>query len=268
MRSACHAILAAAFLAWWLPQDMGVRPEGVVCVCAAAAMHAVLAASWRRERLAVAWLAFALAGLGFAAHPTGFTLLAPLLAGLPLLWRLVAVPGHRAATALRVVAVASGGMVAPLLAFVDGGLRDFLRGQRIFLAIQAQESWATEIQRYDFLLTQIPMGNYAKRMAVLLCLVSLVWFAVLAAAARMRRVPLPVALWFLGVHDGAGVRRAVVHPVEVDAPLRGARGRRLRVPRAASWRSPCRRCAACWRRSGCRSGWSPPRPGRTCWRSR
>ena len=195
MRSACHAILAAAFLAWWLPQDMGVRPEGVVCVCAAAAMHAVLVA-WRRERLAVAWLAFALAGLGFAAHPTGFTLLAPLLAGLPLLWRLVAVPGHRAATALRVVAVASGGMVAPLLAFVDGGLRDFLRGQRIFLAIQAQESWATEIQRYDFLLTQIPMGNYAKRMAVLLCLVSLVWFAVLAAAARMRRVPLPVALWF------------------------------------------------------------------------
>ena len=158
-------------------------------------MHAVLVA-WRRERLAVAWLAFALAGLGFAAHPTGFTLLAPLLAGLPLLWRLVAVPGHRAATALRVVAVASGGMVAPLLAFVDGGLRDFLRGQRIFLAIQAQESWATEIQRYDFLLTQIPMGNYAKRMAVLLCLVSLVWFAVLAVAARMRQVPLPVALWF------------------------------------------------------------------------
>ena len=172
MRSACHAILAAAFLAWWLPQDMGVRPEGVVCVCAAAAMHAVLDVAWRRERLAVAWLAFALAGLGFAAHPTGFTLLAPLLAGLPLLWRLVAVPGHRAATALRVVAVASGGMVAPLLAFVNGGLRDFLRGQRIFLAIQAQESWATEIQRYDFLLTQIPMGNYAKRMAVLLCLVS------------------------------------------------------------------------------------------------
>ena len=42
-------------------------------------MHAVLVA-WRRERLAVAWLAFALAGLGFAAHPTGFTLLAPLLA--------------------------------------------------------------------------------------------------------------------------------------------------------------------------------------------
>ena len=197
VRSACHAMLAAVFLAWWLPQDMGVRPEGVVCVCAAAAMHAVLVA-WRRERLAVAWLAFALAGLGFAAHPTGFTLLAPLLAGLPLLWRLVAVPGAAMATTLRALAVASGGMVAPLLAFADGGLRDFLRGQQIFLSIQAQESWATEIQRYSFLLSQIPMGNYAKRAAVLLCLVSLAWFAVLAGAARMRRVQLPVTLWLSG----------------------------------------------------------------------
>jgi hypothetical protein len=197
VRSACHAMLAAVFLAWWLPQDMGVRPEGVVCVCAVAAMHAVLVA-WRRNRLAVAWLAFALAGLGFAAHPTGFTLLAPLLAGLPLLWRLVSVPGQAVATTLRVLAVASGGMVAPLLAFVDGGLRDFLRGQRIFLSIQAQESWASEINRYTFLLGQMPMGNYAKRSAVLLCLLSLVWFGVLAAAARMRRVQLPVALWLSG----------------------------------------------------------------------
>lgn len=194
VRSACTVALAVVFLAWWLPQDMGVRPEGVVCVCAVATMHAVLVA-WRRERLAVAWLAFALAGLGFAAHPTGFTLLAPLLAGLPLLWRLVALPGQAVATTLRALAVASGGMVAPLLAFADGSLRDFLRGQQIFLSIQPQESWASEIERYTFLLTQIPMGNYAKRAAVLLCLVSLVWFAILAAAARMRRVPLPVALW-------------------------------------------------------------------------
>jgi hypothetical protein len=197
VRSACHAVLAVVFLAWWLPQDMGVRPEGVVSVCAAATMYTVLAAS-RRGRLAVAWLAFALAGLGFAAHPTGFTLLAPLLAGLPLLWRVVAVPGDRAATAVRALAVASGGMVAPLLAFVDGGLRDFFRGQALFLSIQAQDDWADEIRRYGYLLGDSPQGNYAKRAAVLVCIVSLVWFAALAAAARMRRVPLPTALWLAG----------------------------------------------------------------------
>ena len=195
VRSACHAILAAAFLAWWLPQDMGVRPEGVVCVCGAAAMHAVLVA-WRRERLAVAWLAFALAGLGFAAHPTGFTLLAPLLAGLPLLWRLVAVPGHRAATALRVVAVASGGMVAPLLAFVDGGLRDFLRGQTDL----PLDPGPGELDHGDPALRlpadPDPDGQLRQAHGRAAVPGRLVWFAVLAAAARMRRVPLPMALWF------------------------------------------------------------------------
>ena len=197
VRALYPAVLAAVFLGWWLPQDMGVRPEGVVCVCGAAALLAVLVAGTRR-RLAVAWLAFAVAGLGFAVHPTGFTLLAPLVAGLPLLWRAVAVPGARLVTALRALAVASGGMVAPLAAFADAGLRDFLRGQTIFLSIQAQDDWTNEIARYAFLLGGGAMGNYAKRIAVLLCLVSLVWFVALAAAARARRVALPTPLWLAG----------------------------------------------------------------------
>ena len=115
-----------------------------------------------RRRLVVAWCAFAVAGLGFAAHPTGFILFAPLVAGLPLLWGLVRLPEERVATALRALAVASGGMVAPLMAFVDGGLRDFLRGQALFLSIQAQENWTTEFLRYEFLLSPGPMGNYAR----------------------------------------------------------------------------------------------------------
>jgi hypothetical protein len=202
LRVAAPAVLAVVFLAWWLPQDMGVRPETVVCLCGVVALHAVLVAQ-QRKRLAVAWLAFAVAGVGFAAHPTGLTLLAPLLAGLPLLWQLIAVPGERLATAVRAFAVASGGMVAPLLAFADGGLRDFLRGQTLFLSIQAQENWTTEIQRYTFLLTANPMGNYAKRAAVLVCLVALVWFAVLAVAARARRVDLlPTPLWLAGSATG------------------------------------------------------------------
>ena len=151
LRVAAPVVLAVVFLAWWLPQDMGVRPETVVCLCGAVVLYAVLVAE-RRKRLALAWLAFAVAGLGFAAHPTGLTLFAPLLAGLPLLWQVIAVPGDPVATGLRAFAVAAGGMVAPLLAFIDGGLRDFLRGQTLFLSIQAQENWTTEIQRYVFLL--------------------------------------------------------------------------------------------------------------------
>jgi hypothetical protein len=197
LQVASHAVLGVVFLAWWLPQNMGVRPEAVVALCGAATMLAVLVAG-RRQRLAVAWLACAIAGFGFTAHTTGVTLLAPLLAGLPLLLPLVHVPGHRMITALHVLAVASGAMVAPLLAFADGALRDFLRGQALFLSIKGQEGWTSEIQRYGFLLDQVPMGNFAKRAAVLACLVALGWFAVLAVAARVRRVALPAPLWLAG----------------------------------------------------------------------
>ncbi|MGH3776462.1 MAG: arabinosyltransferase domain-containing protein [Pseudonocardiaceae bacterium] len=197
VRVVSHAVLGVVFLAWWLPLNMGVRPEAVVALCGAATMLAVLVAG-RRQRLAVAWLACALAGIGFTAHPTGFTVFAPLLAGLPMLLPLVHVPGERVATALRVLAVGSGGMVASLLAFTDGALRDFLRGQALFLSILDQEGWTDEIQRYGFLLSQIPMGNFAKRAAVLACLVALGWFAVLAVAARVRRVALPAPLWLAG----------------------------------------------------------------------
>src|SRR5690242_15102629 len=63
-----RVVLAAAFLAWWVPLDMGVRPESIVAVFAAATMVLVLAAA-RRRRLLYVFAAFALAGLGFAAHP-------------------------------------------------------------------------------------------------------------------------------------------------------------------------------------------------------
>jgi len=196
-RAVGHAVLAVVFLAWWVPQSMGVRPESMVALCATGTMVAVASAA-RRRRLALAWVAFAVAGLGFTAHPTGFTLFAPLLAGLPLLWPLIRVEGSPLTTAGRALAVASGGMTAPLVAFADGALRDFLRGQAIFLSVQGQEGWTSEFLRYQLLLSEIAMGNYAKRATVLVCLVALVWFAVVTTAARLRGVTVPVPLWFAG----------------------------------------------------------------------
>jgi cell wall arabinan synthesis protein/EmbC-like arabinotransferase in arabinogalactan biosynthesis/arabinosyltransferase-like concanavalin domain-containing protein len=190
-------VLAAAFLAWWVPFDMGVRPESVVAVCAAGAMVAVFTAA-RRRMLLYAFGAFALAGLGFTVHPTGFTALAPLLAGLPLVWSVVRVRGDPALSLVRGAVVVAGGVTALLAAFADGALRDYLRGETIFLAIQDQESWTTEIKRYTFLLSDVAMGNFAKRSAILVCIVALVWFAVLVVAARVRRVTVPAPLLFAG----------------------------------------------------------------------
>jgi hypothetical protein len=197
VRVLAHALLAVTYLAWWVPQDMGVRPETMVAMAGSLTLLTVLAAG-RHQRLSLAWLAFLLAGVGFTTHPTGFTLFAPLLAGLPLLWPVVRVRGDRLGTALRGFAVASGGVIALVTAFADGSLRDFLRGQAMFLAIQQQDGWFSEVQRYWFLLSDIPMGNFAKRSAILVCLVALVWFAVLATAARLRKVALPTGLWLAG----------------------------------------------------------------------
>jgi len=197
-----RATLAVVFLTWWLPQDMGVRPEAVVAVCALGALLAVTVAVERR-RLVLAAVGVGVAALGFAAHPTGFVVLAPLLACAPALWSLVR-GGSLLDTAGRLACVLAPGAIASIAGFADGSLRGFLGSQEVFLSIQDQESWYTEYVRYGFLLAQNPMGSYAKRSAVLVALVALVWFVALLAAARARRVPVPQRLVWAGISTGLG----------------------------------------------------------------
>lgn len=189
------------FLVWWLPQDMGVRPEVAVALCALGALLAVSLAI-ERHRVALAGLGVGIAALGFAAHPTGFVTLAPVLAAAPRLWSLIRV-GSVAGTSARAACLLAPASVGALAGFADGSLRDFVLSQQIFLGIQDQESVYSEFVRYSFLLSQIAMGSYAKRVAVLLALLALVWFAVLYAAARTQRVAVPprlsLAAWTLAL---------------------------------------------------------------------
>ncbi|MBO0839529.1 MAG: arabinosyltransferase domain-containing protein [Sciscionella sp.] len=216
---ALRVMLAAAFLTWWLALDMGVRPEAIVTMCGALTLVAVAAAIERR-RLSLLALAMFFAGAGFVVHPTGFTALAPLAAGLPGCWKLLranesgdqttepntteedgeAVPAKASwpVTTARLLCVLAPGTVASFAAFADGSLRDFLHGQALFLRIQSQSGWFDEFQRYNFLLTDNPMGNYAKRAAVLICILSMVWFVALIAAAKFAKVALPNRFTFVG----------------------------------------------------------------------
>lgn len=193
-----RVVLGAAFLAWWLPLDMGVRPEGVVAMCGVGALLAVVTAVERR-RLALVWVAVLVAGIGFTAHPTGFTALAPLVAGLPAIWHLIK---EQAATAkarlIRVVCLVAPGTVTAVLGFADGSIHDFLRSQEIFNAIQPQESWYSEWIRWAFLFDDIAMGSYAKRAGIVVCLLALAWFVVLAVGARLKKVPVSYRLWLSG----------------------------------------------------------------------
>ncbi|MGY1708211.1 arabinosyltransferase domain-containing protein [Geodermatophilus sp. SYSU D00758] len=201
--AAAVVLTGAAFLAWWLPYGMGVRPEAIVGVLALAALTGVVT-GLRRRRLLPVGLGFAAAALAAACHPTGLAALGPVLVALPRLAGLVREGADRLTALTRTALLVAPGALAAVAAFADGTLNDFLRGQEIFLSVQEQDAWYDEFQRYAFLLSEIPMGSYARRTAVLLGLLALVWFLALAAAARVRGVAVPLPLLLAGSSLGAG----------------------------------------------------------------
>ncbi|GAA4919410.1 arabinosyltransferase C [Actinomycetospora succinea] len=189
---ALHAALAIGFLAWWLPFDAGVRAEPVIATAVAASLLSIVV-GLERDRWALFGLGVAVASFGATAAPTGFVALAPLLACLPAVWRRMRVGASVPRALGRLVAVAGPGAFVGLLGFADGSFRDFVRGQQIFLGMQAQESWYSEIARWIFLLDDSggPMGSYAKRVPVLLGLLALACLGLLAAHLRGRGRPMP-----------------------------------------------------------------------------
>ncbi|GAA4743851.1 arabinosyltransferase domain-containing protein [Actinomycetospora chibensis] len=191
--------LAAGFLAWWLPYNMGVRPEPVVGFFTVAALVAV-AEGLERRRLALLGLAVGLATAGLMAAPTGFIALAPLVAAAPATWRLIREGSATWWAAVgRWVVVLAPGAVGSLLGFSDGAYRDFVRSQAIFAPIQRAQTWYQELSRYESLLgTANQFGSYARRAAVLVCLLALVWFLVLLVATRARDIVVPARLPLAG----------------------------------------------------------------------
>lgn len=197
--AAAQLAAGAAFLAWWLPYNMGVRPEPVVAFFAVATLVAVVEGIERR-RPALVGLAVGIGSAGLMAAPTGFVALAPLVAAAPVVWRWFRQgPGGWWAVAGRWVLVLAPAAVGSLLGFGDGAYRDFVRSQEIFAPIQRAATWYQEITRYGALLTtDSHFGSYARRAAVLLCLLMLVWFLVLVVAARARDLVVPFRLPFAG----------------------------------------------------------------------
>ncbi len=196
---ASRVVLAAAFLAWWLPYDVGTRPEPYTAVFAAAAL-AVVAEGVERQRMDLLALAVGLGGIGLMTAPTGFICLAPLLAAAPTVWRVVrARSSHWWEIPPRLLVVIAPGALGAIAGFADGTYGDFVRSQQIFAPIQRAETWYLEFERYASLLDETSrFGTYAKRTAVLLCLLALVWFLVTAVVARVRDLPVPQRLMLSG----------------------------------------------------------------------
>ena len=174
------------------------------------------------------------------AAPTGFVALAPLVAATPVVWRCSArgpaaggrwpAGGWWCSPPPRSGAC-SGSATAPT-ATSSAPRRSSRRSSGPDLVPGDHPLRGAPRHRVHF-------GSYARRAAVLVCLLALVWFLVLLVAARARDLVVPCRLPLAGWTDAPRVRPAAAHAQQADPPLRRPRRARGGVPRpAARRRSP------------------------------
>ncbi|WP_242682245.1 arabinosyltransferase domain-containing protein [Herbiconiux sp. SYSU D00978] len=184
-RTAAVALLALVFCGWWFAFSIGSRPE-IVGAAGSVAVIALVLRAISRNTLVPAFAAAVVAGLAFAAHPTGVVTFAPLLLALPSLWTVARTGTDLLGAAARTAGVLSAGAVALFVAFRDASLNDVLAGRATFAAVETPQTWMDEWDRYSFLMSPIAMGSYAKRSFVLVGLVLLLWFVVATVFAKGR----------------------------------------------------------------------------------
>lgn len=216
-----RATLAAGLLAWWLPLNLGVRPEPFAALFATAALACGLRAAARPGGRAGLWIGgTALAsGLALAVTPSGLTAAGPLLLLVPALWRRLARRGAAPATPESDTAGVAGWLVAlagaaAATGIVAAGLTVVFTGQSLYTVLRATEMhsfygpavpWYQEIQRWQYLLGfDGEQGGLGRRLPVLLTVAMLVASLPLVArgahrwSAGLRWVPVPVAGAALG----------------------------------------------------------------------
>jgi hypothetical protein len=167
-----YAVAAAAFALWWLPTNLGLRPEPWVAAGLAAVM-VLVERGLRRGRLTPVLLALVVAGATLAVTPTGAVAFVPLLAA--------AVPVLRLArtspvglTALTVAAAAAVG-TALLLAFADQSFAAVAEAGRIRSVLPGALPWSAEPERYYLLLSNGDLqGSLSRRVPVLLTIVAVI----------------------------------------------------------------------------------------------
>lgn len=198
-RPATVWVAAAAFAAWWLPFNLGLRPEPWIAVALLITLGAVERAVVTR-RLLLVLLALVVAAAATAVTPTGIVAFMPLLAGsVPLLRALRQRPElPRFALLVLVIAAPSSAL---LLAYADQTLASVSEAIRVRTVIDGVQPWFTEPQRYAKLLTVDSVeGALQRRVPVLLTLLGLVgigWLRARGSAGLARGPVFRVAVTLL-----------------------------------------------------------------------
>ncbi len=176
-----YAVAAATFALWWLPTNLGLRPEAWVAAGLAAVM-VLVERGLRLGRPAPLLLGLVVAGATLAVTPTGAVAFLPFLAAaVPILRLARSLP--LGLPALTVVAVASAG-TALLLVFADQSLASLGEANRVRSALPGSLPWSDEPQRWYLLLSNEDLqGSLGRRVPVLLAVVAalgVVWHRVSA----------------------------------------------------------------------------------------
>jgi hypothetical protein len=194
-RPLVRVLAAVAFLSWWLPFGMGVRPEAFEALGLTAVLAAVLQAA-RTERRVWLGVAALAAGLSIAVNPMGITAITPFLVLAPRLWRMAGV-----GLAALLAGIASVGVVAM---FADQSLFGAAKATDLHGYYGPNVSWFQEVTRWQYLLGFDLQGDVARRAAVLLTLVVAALSIVVllrhrADGLRMAHVPAASLLLSMGL---------------------------------------------------------------------
>ena len=189
-------VLLVAYLVWWLPFGLTLRPEPLIVVLSVVVL---LLVEMARDRDAPGLYVGAViaAALAVACSPTGLVAVAPLLVEIPRAW-----PRLRASTTgERVVAVAvlaaAASIIVPV-AFADASLGDVLEASAVHAYYYDTVPWYDELVHYQTLLSP-GRTPWARRGPILLTLAVML----LVAAGSGRRGPEDDALRRVLHHSAA-----------------------------------------------------------------
>ncbi len=167
--------LLVAYLLWWLPYGMTLRPEPLIVLLAVATL--LLAELARRRRsVGVLAAATATAGLAMSVSPSGLVAIAPLVLALPWLWRWLR--AQRVAARVAAVALlAAAGSSLVLVGFADATLGDVLESAAVHQWYYQTFPWYRETIHYQTILSFEDSSQWARRAPVVLTIAVLLVFA-------------------------------------------------------------------------------------------
>ncbi|WP_344416470.1 arabinosyltransferase domain-containing protein [Amycolatopsis minnesotensis] len=180
-RWACVAL----FLVWYLPYDVGLRPEPFIVV-GSLAVFALVERALATSAVAPLATGIVVAGATVAVTPTGIAAFLPFVAGIGGIIRLLRRRRDQSWLGLLALLLATGASALLLMCY-DQTLATVLDATRVRTAIGPDFDWQREIGRYATLLDpSVVEGALNRRVPMLLMLFSM---AVLGALLINHRVP-------------------------------------------------------------------------------